>query len=149
MLRREVTEMLRRPPASCTARWVGAVAFASFVVLQSPVSSAQAIDRVEAIPIQTTSPPTQQFLTGAKGARPARIAAELRIPKPKLEKLSAVILIHGCGGMGAKHDRWVQELNDIGVATFTVDSFAGRGIVDTRNDQSQLSTLAMMVDAYR
>ena len=30
-----------------------------------------------------------------------------------------------------------------------LDSFSGRGIVNTINDQSQLDTLAMMVDAYR
>jgi dienelactone hydrolase len=35
------------------------------------------------------------------------------------------------------------------VATFLVDSFSGRGIFNTINDQSQLDTLPMMVDAYR
>jgi dienelactone hydrolase len=35
------------------------------------------------------------------------------------------------------------------VWTFLVDSFSGRGIVNTITDQSQLDTLPMMVDAYR
>jgi dienelactone hydrolase len=63
--------------------------------------------------------------------------------------LPAVVLVHGSGGISARQDRWVQELNGIGVATFVLDSFAGRGIVSTVNDQSQLSHLAMMVDAFR
>ncbi len=55
----------------------------------------------------------------------------------------------GSGGVGANVDRWAQELNGIGVSAFIVDSFTGRGIVNTSADQSQLSSLAMMVDAFR
>jgi dienelactone hydrolase len=43
----------------------------------------------------------------------------------------------------------VQELGSGGFATFTIDSFAGRGIINTVSDQSQLATLAMMVDAFQ
>jgi hypothetical protein len=35
------------------------------------------------------------------------------------------------------------------VAAFILDSFSGRGISNTANDQSQLDSLAMLVDAYR
>jgi dienelactone hydrolase len=142
----ETIRRFRTISAACSLR---AAALASFVFLQPTASNAQAIDRVEAIPIQTTSPTTQQFLNGDKSAKPVLIAGELRIPKPRPEKVAAVVLIHGSGGISARQDRWTQELNGIGVATFTVDSFAGRGIVDTITDQSQLSTPAMMVDAYR
>jgi dienelactone hydrolase len=44
---------------------------------------------------------------------------------------------------------WAQELNAMGVATFVLDSFTPRGIVNTLNDQDQLGRLAMIVDAYR
>jgi dienelactone hydrolase len=57
--------------------------------------------------------------------------------------------VHGSGGVGANVDRWSQELNGIGVATFILDSFTGRGIVDTGTDQAQLDQLAMIYDAYR
>jgi dienelactone hydrolase len=57
--------------------------------------------------------------------------------------------VHGSSGINARQDRWVQEFNSSGLATFELDSFTGRGIVDTRSDQSQLSPLAMMLDAYR
>jgi dienelactone hydrolase len=44
---------------------------------------------------------------------------------------------------------WVRMLNDMGVATFVIDSFTGRGIVNTVYDQAQLGRLAMIIDAYR
>jgi CubicO group peptidase (beta-lactamase class C family)/dienelactone hydrolase len=44
---------------------------------------------------------------------------------------------------------WRSELNGMGVATFIVDSFGGRGIKETATDQSRLATSAMIVDAYR
>jgi dienelactone hydrolase len=77
------------------------------------------------------------------------LAGELRLPKPGTEKVPAIILVHGSGGLSASPDAWAREFNAIGVAAFILDSFAGRGIVSTVNDQSQLNSLAMMVDAYR
>jgi len=60
-----------------------------------------------------------------------------------------VVLVHGSAGAGAGEVQWSQELNQIGVATFLMDCFTGRGIVQTITDQSQLGHLAMIVDAYR
>jgi dienelactone hydrolase len=105
--------------------------------------------KVEVLPVETITLTTQQLLTGDTDRKPAILAGELRIPRPGTDKLPAVILIHGSGGIGALHDRWVQELNKAGSATFVLDSFSGRGIINTINDQSQLDSLAMMVDAYR
>lgn len=105
--------------------------------------------RFEMRPVETVTLTTQQFLTGEKNGKPEILAGELRIPTPGTDKLAAVVLIHGSGGASSLHERWVQELNGIGVATFLLDSFSGRGIVSTVNDQSQLDHLAMMVDAYR
>jgi len=100
-------------------------------------------------PVETVTLSTQQFLTGDMNGKPAILAGELRIPKPGTDKLPAVILVHGSGGISALHDRWVQEINSVGVAAFILDSFSGRNIGNTITDQSQLSTLGMMVDAYR
>ena len=114
---------------------------------------AQTFVRMEIHPIETVTLNTQEFLTGDLNGKPAVIAGELRIPKPGTDKLPAVVLIHGSGGISG--DRWAQELNSIGVAAFILDSFSGRGIVNTPppanqgNEPSQLDTLAMMLDAYR
>jgi len=37
----------------------------------------------------------------------------------------------------------------MGVATFAIDSFSGRGVVNTDNDESQLGRLMQTEDAYR
>jgi dienelactone hydrolase len=63
--------------------------------------------------------------------------------------LPAVILLHGSGGISGYVTDWEMDLNSMGVATFVIDCFKGRGIVNTNNDQSQLGRLSMIVDAYR
>jgi cephalosporin-C deacetylase-like acetyl esterase len=124
------------------------VVLASIISLSS-ASFGQTFVRMELRPIESTTLTGEQFLTGDKNGKLAMLAGELRIPKPGTDRLPAVVLVHGSGGLGASSDRWAQELNSIGVASFILDSFSGRGIVNTQNDQSQLNSLAMMVDAYR
>jgi dienelactone hydrolase len=76
----------------------------------------------------------------------------LRLPKLGPEKIPAVILLQPSGGLQGSDgliEEWSKELNEQGIATFAVDSFSGRGIVETVADQSQLGRLAMVIDAYR
>jgi dienelactone hydrolase len=40
-------------------------------------------------------------------------------------------------------------LNSLGIAIFLLDTFTGRGIVQTNTDQAQLETLSIIGDAYR
>jgi dienelactone hydrolase len=56
--------------------------------------------------------------------------------------------VHGSGGVGFNSGMWVGELNKAGFATFIADSFTGRGITNTITDQAQLSSYAMMNDAF-
>jgi dienelactone hydrolase len=107
------------------------------------------VARVELHIIQSQTPTDQEFLTGKKDSKPAAIAAELRIPRPGTERLPAVILLHGSSGVTGLVDDWARELNSLGVAAFILDSFTGRGIINTQADQDQLSRLAMVLDAYR
>jgi dienelactone hydrolase len=130
-----------RPPA------LAAALFGILVATMPEQAGAQM--RIEMRPFETVTLTTQQFLTGEKNGKLAMLAGELRIPTPGTDRLPAVVLIHGSGGAGSSHERWVRELTGSGAATFLVDSFSGRGIVSTVNDQSQLDHLAMMVDAYR
>jgi dienelactone hydrolase len=111
-------------------------------------SHAAEIGRVELHVIQTTTLTDEQFLAGRRGQR-TTIAAELRLPRATTERFPAVVLVHGSGGPNGITDRWSQELNDMGIATFLIDSFASRGITATAFDQSQLGRLTMINDAYR
>jgi dienelactone hydrolase len=110
--------------------------------------AAQPIFRTEVHPVQTVTLGTADFLLGKKDGKPTMIAGELRIPKPGTDRLPAVVLVHGSGGIGFNSGMWAEELNKAGLATFVVDSFTGRGITQTITDQSQLSSYAMMNDAF-
>lgn len=112
-------------------------------------SSSAQIARTEVHPIQTMTLTDQQFLTGAKEGKPTTVAGVLRIPRPGTDRLPAVILVHGAGGIGGNVDYWQQQLNDIGVATFMLDDFAGRGIDNTLVDQTKLDHLSAIIDVYR
>jgi dienelactone hydrolase len=125
-----------------TARFVGLFGLA-------PTLGTAPTARIEVHPFQTVTLTDQQFLTGAKDGTPVVIAGELRLPGPGTGRLPAVVLIHGSGGVTGNVDRWSQELTGIGVATFILDSFTARGIVETATNQMQLGGLTMINDAYR
>ncbi len=129
-----------------TVLWI--VTFVGSIGLAPTMGNAQTA-RIEVHPLQTMTLTDEQFLTGAKDGKPVVIAGELRLPRPGTARLPAVVLVHGSGGVGANVDRWSQELNGIGVATFILDGFTAREIVNTITNQGQLGQLAMINDAYR
>lgn len=128
---------------SCTHR-IGA--FALIVVAAASISTAEAqIARVEVHPLATQTLTTAEFLTGKTAGKLETIAGELRIPRLGNDRLPAVILMHGAGGVGGNVDDWSQHLNSMGVATFVLDSFTGRGMASAPN----VTNMARIVDAYR
>ena len=90
-----------------------------------------------------------EALAGKKDGKPVTLAGELRIPRPGTARLPAVVLIHGSSGVVGYIGDWAQFLSAQGVAAFTLDSFSGRGIVSTVEDQDRLGRFTMIVDAYR
>lgn len=125
--------------------------FAALTVLAGAVSGhayAQVV-RIEVHPLPSVTLTDREFLTGKADGSPVMLAGELRIPRGGTDPLPAVILVHGSGGVTGHVDDWAQWLNALGVVTFVLDSFTGRGLVDVANDQSQLGRLAMIVDIYR
>jgi dienelactone hydrolase len=101
------------------------------------------------IGIQSATPTWREFLRGVRPAATTLIWGDLELPPQPAERSPAVVLVHGSGGVSAREDRWADELRQAGAATFVLDSFTGRGIAFTAEDQSQLSSLAMIGDAYR
>src|SRR6266581_7561758 len=87
--------------------------------------------RIELRPIETLTLTDQQFLTGDKNGKAVTIAGELRLPQAAAGRLPAVILQHGSGGVGPGPELWARYFNEMGVASFVVDSFSGRGLVST------------------
>ena len=121
---------------------------ATAIVLLPAMGGAQ-IARVEVHPVQSVTMTDKDFLNGRKDGKPVMLGGQLRIPRPGVDKLPAIVLLHGSGGVGANVVEWEHEFNSMGVATFVLDAFTGRGIVATTTDQDQLGRLAMTYDAYR
>jgi dienelactone hydrolase len=126
--------------------------FATSVTLFLTTSVHGQVARQEVHPFQSVTLSDTDFLNGKKDGIAVTLAAYLRLPTIGPEKLPAVILLHGSGGLGGLGlpiEEWAKELNEIGVATFALDSFSGRGLVTVNTDQTLLGRFAMVMDAYR
>jgi dienelactone hydrolase len=104
--------------------------------------------RIEAIPIQSLTVSDEQFLKGDAYGRPTTIAGVLRVARGS-GRLPLVALVPGSGGINPGADVWDRQFEAMGISTFMLDSFAGRGIVSTVVDQSQLGRLNGIIDLYR
>ena len=103
---------------------------------------------IETIPIQTLTISDEQFLTGDASGRPTTISGILKVAHGS-GHLPLVILLHGSGGIEENAVVWERLFASLGISTFEIDSFTGRGIVSTVADQSQLGRLNMILDLYR
>jgi dienelactone hydrolase len=107
----------------------------------------QVAARVELHPIPTLTLSDQQFLKG-DGGTPATVTGEFRVAQGE-GRLPVVIMIHGSGGIGANIEPWTQQFNAMGVSTFVIDGFTGRGLTSVNTDQALLGRLNFIVDIYR
>jgi dienelactone hydrolase len=78
-----------------------------------------------------------------------KIWGDLSFPPGMQDKVPAIVLSHGSAGVERSMAQWVEALNDIGVATFVVDSFGPRGVKRTAEDQSMVSPAANLMDAFQ
>jgi dienelactone hydrolase len=51
--------------------------------------------------------------------------------------------------MGPNVESWARDLNAMGISTFALDGFTGRGLTSVNTDQALLGRLAFTLDAYR
>jgi cephalosporin-C deacetylase-like acetyl esterase len=107
------------------------------------------VARIEFYAVETYTLTDQELLNGRTG-KPATIAGELRLPKSGKDKLPAVVILHGSSGPGGSDGataNWSRQLNALGIATFGLECFAGRGIVSPSTDQGKFGRLNMILDA--
>ena len=120
------------------------------LTLSAPTAGAQ-FARQEFIPIAIEDMTLSEFLTGQKErGKVVALAGALRLPKVG-EKLPAVVLLHGAGGVGASNsyvETWANVLNAAGFATFTVDSYTGRGVYSFA-DVGKVPAITRINDANR
>ena len=125
-------------------------AVAAFALcLTAPLAASQDIAaRTELHAIQTLTLSDKQFLSGDSEAKPTTVSGQLRLPAAT-GRLPVIVLMHGSGGMGPNIEMWARELNAIGIATFAIDGFTGRGLTQTSTNQALLGRLNFILDIYR
>jgi len=121
----------------------------AFALSALACSAAAQVARVEIYAFSSATLSDQQFLSGERDGTPVVLAGELRLPRGGTDRLPAVILLHGSGGVSGGVDAWARFLNELGVSTFTLDAFTGRGLSSVSADQAKLGRLNMIADAYR
>jgi dienelactone hydrolase len=104
--------------------------------------------RVEIYAIPTLTLSDQQFLSGDANGKPATVAGEFRIAQGS-GRLPVVVLMHGSSGVGAAMEPWVHHFNAMGISTFVIDGFTGRGLTVVGPNQALLGRLNLIVDTYR
>lgn len=134
-------------------------ALARFALLAAAAASAAAqaatpTFRIEMHALSTLTLTRAQVLAGQDdGVGPTIIAGELRLPFGSADRLPAVLLLHGDAGALAGQAVWADELNALGIAAFTLDSFTARGAVATGASlatmPASVGSTARIVDAER
>ena len=104
--------------------------------------------RTELYAIQTLTLSDQHFLEGKAEGTPVTISGQFRIAQGT-GRLPVVVLMHGSGGMGANIQMWSDEFNAMGISTFAIDGFTGRGFTSTSTNQALLGRLNFILDIYR
>ena len=93
--------------------------------------------------------PENRFLTLTREGKPITIWGELSFPAKGSALFPAVVLAHGCGGLGPTVREWAKQLSLMGAASFALDSFGGRGIRETCTGQSRINRGSRINDVYR
>jgi dienelactone hydrolase len=126
---------------------VGVAAFA-LVAPQAALSQ----NRFEIVNFQSLTFPgslfTPPFMAAPEDGAPASIFGILRLPETT-GRVPAIVITHGCSGITGAETYWAERLIQLGVATFVVNSFVGRGIPRACSGPHTISTASVLTDVYR
>ena len=131
---------------------VTAVIFCTAVLLTCIETNAQSVpkevaSRIEIYAIPSVTISDQQFLTGDANGKQVTVAGEFRIAQGS-GRLPVVVMMHGSGGVSGVSEAWVHQFNSMGISTFVLDGFSGRGITSTSTNQVLLGRLNFIVDIF-
>jgi len=104
--------------------------------------------RTELHSIDTLTLSDTQFLRGDANGKATTTSGQLRLAKNS-GRLPLVVLQHGSAGMAPNVEMWARELNKIGVSTFALDGFTGRGLTEVNTNHALLGRLNFILDIYR
>lgn len=133
-----MTPEVRRPAA--------ALAAALLAGLPLPAAAQQ----TETLSVPSRTPTEAQFLAGEAGAGdPVALTGRLTLPGDA-PSYPVVVLLHGTDGpqSGASYS-WEIFLPTLGVATFALDSYTGRGLAFVSFDQESFGQFTQTYDTFR
>jgi dienelactone hydrolase len=112
--------------------------------------SPAAAQHTETLSVPSLTLTNEQFLAGdAASGVPVTLTGLLHLPGDDLP-YPVVVLMHGSGGLDTGPvSRWEWALRPLGVATFSLDGFTARGVVNHASHPTQLGTLTRIFDLYR
>ena len=134
----------------CTLLILSAVVACNATVRAQDVTRELAVGQTGTIYFLSVTPNNRWQLSRRKyDPAPVVISGILFMPKAVQEKIPAMVIAPGSGGVGKKDlERWAPLFTNAGIAAFVVDSFTQRGIASTSEDQSLLSPAANDADAF-
>ena len=127
---------------ACTAAM-----FTSIETVAQPMSKDVAA-RVEIYAIPSLTITDQQFLAGDANGKAVTVAGEFRIAQGT-GRLPVVVMMHGSSGVGPNIEPWSHQFNAMGISTFVIDGFSGRGLTAVGPNQALLGRLNFILDIYR
>ncbi len=121
---------------------------------QKPVTDLSRTQEGKIYFTSTNTPTFKSILFGGESTKPVSIFGMLEMPRDTTEKVPAVIILHGMGGLASGHYFEVaRDLNEIGIAAFVIDSQKPRGVYwspgySYQKVFSKLSYSMRVADAY-
>ena len=104
--------------------------------------------RVELYAIPSLTITDQQFLAADANGKAVTVAGEFRIAQGT-GRLPVVVMMHGSSGVGPNIEPWSHQFNAMGLSTFVIDGFSGRGLTAVGPNQALLGRLNFILDIYR
>jgi dienelactone hydrolase len=92
-------------------------------------------------------PTSLSFNAGTVGGPNSNARAELFTP-PGTGPFSAMVVLHGCDGVGRHYREWARQLAAWGYVAMLVDSFRPRGVSNTCNHGMDVPPLVQAQDAF-
>jgi dienelactone hydrolase len=124
------------------------IAHAGSISTNSPPVATLADGRTGTIAFEALTPKSSRDLVSGKASEKSVIAGVLTLPESAVAagapqaKVPAMVVVHGSSRVLENGWAWARRLNEMGVATFVIDNFTGRGVKETATDQSRLSPAA-------
>lgn len=132
---------------------VAAAIFCTGILMTCIETNAQSVpkeiaSRVEIYAIPSLTLSDQQFLKGdADAGKPVTVAGEFRVAQGT-GRLPVVVMMHGSSGVSPASEAWVHQFNAMGISTFVIDGFSGRGLTVVGPNQALLGRLNLIIDIY-